>query len=66
MGAHSNQPEVLTPTMDQLISDGILLERTYSFMFCSPTVAPLDCNPEAKALVAAGLLPASPPPLAGG
>ncbi|EOD30896.1 hypothetical protein EMIHUDRAFT_456421, partial [Emiliania huxleyi CCMP1516] len=36
------------------------------FMFCSPTVAPLDCNPEAKALVAAGLLPASPPPLAGG
>ena len=37
VGAHSNQPEVLTPTMNQLISDGILLERTYSFMFCSPT-----------------------------
>jgi len=40
--------------------------RRALFMFCSPTVAPLDCNPEAKALVAAGLLPASPPPLAGG
>jgi hypothetical protein len=35
-------------------------------MFSSPLVAPLDCNPEAKALIAAGLLRASPPPLAGG
>jgi len=40
--------------------------RRALFMFCSPLVAPLDCNPEAKALIAAGLLRASPPPLAGG
>mmetsp|Transcript_2900 Transcript_2900/g.8416 ORF Transcript_2900/g.8416 Transcript_2900/m.8416 type:complete len:1395 (-) Transcript_2900:686-4870(-) len=40
--------------------------RRALFMFCSPLIAPLDCNPEAKALIAAGLLRAAPPPLSGG
>ena len=30
-------PEVQTPNMDALVADGIDLQRTYVYMFCSPT-----------------------------
>lgn len=41
VGFHArNQPnalEVVTPVMDELASDGIILDRLYNFKFCSPS-----------------------------
>ena len=30
-------PEVQTPNMDELVANGIDLQRAYAYMFCSPT-----------------------------
>ena len=37
-----NKQEVRTPRMDQLVKEGIELDRAYSFQFCSPTRSSLQ------------------------
>ena len=38
LGIHNpTNPEVVTPNIDALIADGILLERNYVFKYCSPS-----------------------------
>jgi len=32
-----NEGEVITPNMDQLAAEGIILDRHYAFRFCSPS-----------------------------
>jgi arylsulfatase B len=38
LGIHNpTNPEIVTPNMDALIADGILLDRHYVFKYCSPS-----------------------------
>ena len=35
--AFRHNPQMLTPRSDELVAEGIMMERSYVFMYCAPT-----------------------------